>query len=774
MRPHPSPPVPCLVVLVVLLLHAVACEEPVRAEPSAKVAGVPQALRVVDALHFDERGLPGWTISEGVETSPVPGGAAAFHAEGLAELTHAVEFDAREVNAVALGIDNASVSTGHLALAWITDEDQRWNLRYARAADRLTDTPAGPVATFVTARDPRWRGTIRGLRILMAGVRDFELRFVTLLELEEDAAAELLSPSTDVVRLGKETRRVLANPSHSLDVTAGSRVEVGFGAEFDVKNPEGNAVRFTVTALRDGGEEDVLFDRTLDPAARPDERGWFEAQVDVGAAGGGDVRLWLRATQVGEGAPRTPRWTPPLVLGQRASPEAPNVVLISLDTLRADHLGCYGYERPTSPHIDALAEDGVLFEHAVSQSSWTLPAHASLMSGLWPSRHGAIMSNSRIAEDAPMLGEIMNAAGYLTAAFTEGIYVRGDLGFARGFARYDDGDTKALTGEKGVSDTLAKASRWIEQHADQRFFLFVHTYQVHMPYYAPDQLYLEFGPAPPEETARVSEGLAHSINEQGMEREEGATFDTQLDRFVAYYDAGIRFTDRFVGELLDTLDAAGLRDNTIVILTSDHGDDLLDHYLLARHGHSHHREVVEVPLIVRAPGVAPGRSVSRPVALLDVMPTIVDLAGAEVPEGIDAVSLVDDLRGEASPAASRPIVSLTTHDLQSIDLSVRTARYSYHYRHELTEQRLNRMQSLLGLSRWHGQARDIPAAEELFDLEADPHETVNLVAELPDVAAELRAIALAEIEGIGEIHESQTQFDAELVEQLQALGYTGK
>jgi len=335
-----------------------------------------------------------------------------------------------------------------------------------------------------------------------------------------------------------------------------------------------------------------------------------------------------------------------------------NVILISADTLRADRLGAYGYtKRPTSPRLDALAAEALLFEVHLAAAPWTTPSHMSLLTGLTPTRHGVTGSDRslrealqgerpipRLSEAVSTLAELLAARGWATAAFTGGATLDPRIGFEQGFDLYDTSMVKL---------DHAKVERvlgWIDARGKAPFFLFWHTFEAHAPYVAPDFL----GDVLPD-------ARAHALGErlEGLPEKAGWKQVRAAKRVMrhheaytpevtnALYDGGVRSFDRWLGELLDGLEARGLDDRTILVVTSDHGEQLGDagrpapfgdgFYNL--HGHSLFEEMVRIPLILRLPGQESGRRIPEVSASIDVMPTILDLLGLPVPPEVQGRSL---------------------------------------------------------------------------------------------------------------------------------------
>jgi len=385
------------------------------------------------------------------------------------------------------------------------------------------------------------------------------------------------------------------------------------------------------------------------------------------------------------------------ILLQDVEPRAFNVLLVSIDTLRADHLGCYGYGLDTSLRMDELASQGVVFEAVGSCSPWTTPAHVSLMTSLYPEAHGvyAYPYPGRLDPAVVTLAEILRAQGWRTAGFTEGGYAKGSTGLADGFETFPtwprDQDT-FVSHELEPSRLLENAERalaWLAQHAEQRFFLFFHTYEPHYEYRPPAALHALLAPelSAEEEHARLEAAVAAwnaqrdlTTSEKGVLYRhylQGDLFELEvqrqkrlwptLARFVeqewrdspgfaqdlryvtSLYDAEIRFADEVVGRLLDALEEHGLERSTLVVVTSDHGEGLMDHDEL-QHGFHLYPELLHVPLIVRFPeGAHAGRRVADPVRSIDVMPTVLDALGLPSPDVAQGASLLPLLAREEGP-----------------------------------------------------------------------------------------------------------------------------
>ncbi len=456
------------------------------------------------------------------------------------------------------------------------------------------------------------------------------------------------------------------------------------------------------------------------------------------------------------------------------SPEAPryNLLLISVDTLRADRLGCYGYARDTSPSVDGLAAEGVLFENAFSSSPKTTPSHMSIMTGLYPRAHNVYMwkrgpdgvyGGKTLSAQVPTLAEILAARGYVSAAFTGGGNVAGKIGFDRGFSVYDEsGDTPG-------------ACAWIARNAGKPFFLFYHTYYTHDPYLPPppyDQRY------DPEYAGGIVSGAA-LLSELGLRvggAWAGGAWDKLSERFWktvdagdprdirhlnALYDGSIAYVDHeFIAALLASLRAAGVLDRTLIVFTSDHGEEFLEHGRF-RHD-SLYREVTRVPLILRLPGVLPaGKRVGQLVRSVDLLPTVLDILGLPLPSSVQGVSLLPAVRRDRDLGLE---VYADFDDFAPPFIeSVRTREWFY-----LMDQRdyLTR----------EGKKR-APGFHWLFDAGRDPGEIADLSLSRPAAVARLQMrlrglrIESSRLHFERAAEQKATTMDAENLKRLKALGY---
>lgn len=417
---------------------------------------------------------------------------------------------------------------------------------------------------------------------------------------------------------------------------------------------------------------------------------------------------------------------------------ARNLVLVSIDTLRADHVGCYGYPRPVSPAIDSLASEGVLFEDVTTPSPWTLPAHASLLTGLYPSHHGVKSVTQCLPDRITTVAELLTQSGFHTAAFVNSSLLTRKYGLNQGFSDFKHFHRDAAESEPSRVGNAAE--EWLANAGDEPFFLFLHYYDPHSDYVSLTRYEEEF--------ARPYNGIADGTTKQLIEYRAG---DVLLDsndaaHLIDLYDAEIRMVDDSIARVIRSLDHASRLADTVVMITSDHGEEFLDHGGVL-HGRTHYREIAGVPLVMRGPGVPKGARVPGVVSLVDVVPTILSLLNLPLPVSVDGINLAPLFTSGVDVPAERVIFSEADHNNSEIDIKrlVRCGSYAYHY--DLLEK-----------------------SAELYDLEEDSAERKNIVSERDSVASRLHAELVEFMTGETSA-ESGVILSPEEIRRLKSLGY---
>jgi arylsulfatase A-like enzyme len=428
----------------------------------------------------------------------------------------------------------------------------------------------------------------------------------------------------------------------------------------------------------------------------------------------------------------------------------PNVILISIDTLRADRLGCYGHARADTPNLDRLAANGVLFEEAISNASWTLPGHSAMLTGVQPTALGIFKVTDRLDRKTLTLAEIYREHGFDTGAIVSYILVDQVYGFGQGFDHFDYVDAQP------AADIVDKAIAYIEPRQRQKFFLFLHLYDPHWPY------------EPKEETAKavwptyIGGDLRNLIDtgdyaQFALKVINGPPLYNDYSR--AMYDGEIHDVDTELGRLFLYLVQKNLIDRTVLVVTSDHGEQFLDHGLFG-HGLTLYDEELRVPLLVRFPHLLPsGVRVKGQVQLLDLAPTLLGLTG--LPKDRFTFGGRDLLLVAGSGSAS-PVPMLAETSMSG------DPRYAL---------RNGQHKLLTPYTLDFGGGLQVARPEEVYDLLADPAEKTNLAPDHPKMAEVLQQEmatllgAIRERWGIGEGLSRSQALSPEEVERLRSLGY---
>jgi arylsulfatase A-like enzyme len=424
------------------------------------------------------------------------------------------------------------------------------------------------------------------------------------------------------------------------------------------------------------------------------------------------------AEDAGEGGSSSePSVSPTSPFGPPAGKAAPkpNVLIYLVDTLRADHLGCYGYTKPTSPRLDSLAAEGILFEDVTAESPWTKPSTATVLTGLPSLAHGVLDFADQLPPDKTTLAELFAAAGYDTAGFFTNPMASPLFGFERGFAKVD---YERLEDCGPMTDRVVD---WLQQRSNQKpFFLYIHTLDPHLPYAPPAALAASWSP----DKARFDdEDYAHLVSLSSRGR--AAEVEQLVTQMTALYDGEIAANDMALGRLLDQLKSQGVYDQTLILVISDHGEELYDRQAVG-HLHSLYQELIRVPWVMKLPGGAQaGRRVSSNWRHLDMAPTVLTLAGLAVPAQMTGRSF-----DPGSPESPSPPSLSYVHTGRG---AVPMAQASHPYLLQAEGLRLGKYQ----LVRAEAQLMNRLEPLALYDLESDPGQHTNLAFERPVTRAHL-------------------------------------
>jgi len=532
-------------------------------------------------------------------------------------------------------------------------------------------------------------------------------------------------------------------------------------------------VRFRVS-LRAGGSEETLAERTI---TTPDR--WEPMSLDLARFAGRDVTLALALGADKPGA--IGLWGGPVVRnaavsGGGGTPPVQGVILIWADTLRRDHLDVYGYGRPTAPTVRGLAEQGARFTDCIAQATWTKVSGPSIFTSLYPTTHGVSDIPDRLPASATTLTEVFREGGWATFGLGSIAFMGKMTNLHQGFEEFQEGlsiPSRETGNTKTARVQVDRLLPWLDAHRDVPFFVLLHVMDPHGPF-RPDPPYdsMWADPARREEHERQAKAVRPLIVNPNLRR-MGAVTREELQKagfdpeaFVAYdrdwYDGSIRGMDAEIGRLRERLSALGLDRRVVVAFLADHGDEFHDHGR-EFHGHSVYGELTNVPLIFWGPGhVGGGRVVDGTVQLIDVMPTLIDLAGLHPPAGMQGRSLVPALReGAAAALPERPAISekFARTGAVGADESGAVALFS---------------------GGWKLIANESPAPGkppyELYDHRADPLDATDVAAQHPDVvqrmAKELGAWrAMASAARLKPDSAAGAAMSPEELERLRALGY---
>ncbi|MFQ6037247.1 MAG: sulfatase [Candidatus Aminicenantales bacterium] len=543
-------------------------------------------------------------------------------------------------------------------------------------------------------------------------------------------------------------------------------LEFGFGIVNEFRRRKADQpIRFQVV-LESDTERVPLLD---EPIAWQTHTEILTRRADLKTYAGRRVVLTFRTSFAGspedvkKSPPVIPVWVNPVIV---RPPETPplNVILISLDTVRADHLSCYGYRRKTSPGIDRLAEDGVLFLNTFSTTSWTLPGHVSMLTSLEGRHHQVYFPLEKMDPETQTLADFLRSQGYFCAGFTGGGYLSETYGFSKGFDLYQE---IKLHGDQAIrfdeAERLALlASDWLEKNREKPFFLFLHTYQPHDPYANLSPIGKEFlHPDAKWDMVRMEDLF------RGKTRFDMAFSEEEKQNIVDLYDGEIKYTDAMlVQPLIQKLKSLGLYDSSMIILTSDHGEEFNDHEAWL-HDHSVYNEGLKVPLIIKFPNSAhKGQRVNTVVRITDIVPTIMDFLRIRFPsKQVDGRSLLPVIRGRET--ASRRFISdlaLRGFEIAPTLIALNRENFKIIVNKKVVSPYVKRVS-------WDLEGTRI----ELYDIEKDPGETRNLASQIAyrELCLELvREVETLYARAIQERRrKEEVTLDQSLRERLKALGY---
>lgn len=450
-----------------------------------------------------------------------------------------------------------------------------------------------------------------------------------------------------------------------------------------------------------------------------------------------------------------------ILTGTSCGRTPPDIVLIMIDTLRSDHLSCYGAAELSTPRIDELARNGFVFTEVHAAAPTTLASTTSLFTSLHPRMHGTARNGFKVDDSLLTLAEVLKENGYYTAAFVASIALHSDTNIDQGFDTFDQRFTDSFDSpqlQRRAGEVTDSVAEWLDTGSPRPFFLFVHYFDPHQPYQPPEG----FRPAPAEGEAGQVTGSMSDVRSLRREYIETGIADERIERLHDLYIGEVRYTDRETGRLLDLLEEKGLTGEALIVLTADHGETFLEHGAneVLNHGFMVYSTTTHIPLIFRQPGEVPVGKSDVFVSNIDIAPTVLDLAGLVVPPQYTGASLTSIMRGE--PAEKRPVFSEATKPYGPVEAGT-----------PFRNDRKAKCVILQGRKLvWMPLFGD---HEELYDLREDPLESTDL---LPGASSDdqeimrMRTILRQWASRSSEIaRERAVELDGEMREKLEALGY---
>ncbi len=637
----------------------------------------------------------------------------------------------------AIRITQSGLTTdAYMQLYWAPQGEPFSESRTLGCANQDVTGALIPSYTFRVENHREWTGEIALIRFDPTSIanRRQQIHFISAVDLVPSDArlAEVTARPWRVDIHGDVRTAILTPPGQpfrsEFRVPRGGTLRLARATETEVSVP----VTFRVIVEDGHAAERVLNEQTIAPCEVLDGCGWSDVEIDLGDLAGEKIQLRFETET---DAPMDlfqgfPAWAGLEVVGFGSSDRPPNVILIVLDTLRADRLSLNGYALPTTPNIDSWARSrGVNFTQVVAPAPWTLPSHASIFTGLDTLSHGA-NTGDPMPSDLLSMAERLRDSGYTTHAVTGGAYLTDAYGLMQGFDSYHYFYPPVVDPSEAGNDLVEGIDRsieWLNQNMDRPFFLLVHTYEVHTPYRAREPFFSNFHePSPGEPLPPVDTLAFEPTRENGYEMTAGLKAryggpDSPYQQISAehfpmvnaLYDSSVAFADSHVKRLLDELGILGLENETVVLVTSDHGESL------GERDKADHKSLEDwellVPLVIAAPDKreAAGRQVSTQVRLIDIFPTVLELVGLKSPGDLDGRSLVplfDD------PGAAHPEDAWSYASSSNVGLSLRRAgRFKY----------------IFNNSAWlpiHGR-------ESLYRLDIDPTTSTDVASTDPATAS---------------------------------------
>ncbi|MFW6128725.1 MAG: sulfatase [Candidatus Aminicenantaceae bacterium] len=529
------------------------------------------------------------------------------------------------------------------------------------------------------------------------------------------------------ITIGEHTYNIIIAPSKSayqipLKIPSKAFLEFGYGILNESPIKDSNEVFKFQILLNRSSESKVLFDKKI---CWDDQKGFLYQTIDLSEYSGkkGKLSFITEKAEVNKKdkntPPVVPLWVNPLIYTKQEQ-QSMNVILISLDTLRADHVGCYGYHRDTSPNLDQFAKDSVVFKNTFSTTSWTLPAHISMLTSLNSLNHQVYYPQQKMDKDVYTMADFLRVNQFYCAGLTGGGYLSSKYGFSKGFDTYYG---VRLYGDKSIrfdeAELMGKlATDWLSQNKDKKFFLFIHTYQPHDPYINPSHL----GQAFVSKDAKWKKVNLGNIFKGDVNRYNVEFSEKEKQNIVDLYDGEIKYTDFvLVKPILDKLKELGIYENSLIIITSDHGEELYDHKAWL-HDHNIYNEGIKIPLIIKFPrSLFKGTVIHKTANITDIFPTVLDQMDIHLKTNIfDGKSLFPLIQGKEEKERT----FMTDLAIRNIDqepptlISTNDGNYKLILNKTITSPYAKEKCVEVGGSQI-----------ELYDMNKDPGETINLAGD---------------------------------------------
>jgi len=594
-------------------------------------------------------------------------------------------------------------------------------------------------------------------------------KYIHTLETEDIYCRKEWSKLIKKVLIGTTTKNSLIAPSESLykyqlKILKNSQLVFSYGI-IPVSWKNLHPTEFKIEIQNDD-QSQTLFSEKLYPLTNPDHQKWQEAVIDLSQYEGKTIDILFKTNAVPANRDNLRNkiityaaWGHPRIVSKTPVGKKKNIILISLDTLRKDRLGIYDPNITFTPNIDNFARQCYAFTNAISQSSWTSPSHMTMFTSLYTSQHNVYSVRHKLEDNIITLAEVLQQEEYITAAVTGGGYVAGELGFHQGFDSYFDSYSKIIPEDMTeVEHNVSLSIDWLKKYKNNPFFLFLHTYEIHSPFNHYDFI--------DEKTKEKSEYFfRQNFYETLYNPDAPFTLQESIEIVNKLYNGGIAFTDRVLGPLFDYLKESGLYENTIIILTSDHGETMGEHrdifpQRLFNHGHSLYEELVRVPLLIHLPGQQSNIKADKMAGLIDLFPTVCSLLDIKVPGQCNGRSLfpIEDYEEN--------ILFMESHSEPQRyrrQVAVRTPEYKY-----ILSQNMDKI------------AEEFPHASipesEFYMLTDDPEELENIVKSQSETSKTFRETVISfmdavQKESLSERTANLRQVNPELLKRLKSLGY---